>query len=201
MPLVFVHGIKTREGDEYRGKVQARDELFRTITFARGTQDPGDLRVLNPYWGGSGANFDFGHASYDAFVKQVPDLVRHRFERMADYHREIQIFRLHAVECRFEQSFRVSTFERHQKAHVLDLFVQLHGGGVVHALVEPDCPVVAGLLSAKGFVGTRSRRVSSKSLVRESCPGALARASGSNRPTRRSIFGPIFGPIIVGHGA
>ena len=62
MPLVFVHGIKTREGNEYRGKVQARDELFRTITFARGTQDPGGLRILNPYWGRFGANFDFGHA-------------------------------------------------------------------------------------------------------------------------------------------
>ena len=96
MPLVFVHGIKTREGNEYRGKVQARDKLFRTITFARGTQDPGGLRILNPYWGRFGANFDFGHAylpegAYeefgpgdDVFARIVNERAHGRLRRQQD---------------------------------------------------------------------------------------------------------------------
>ena len=54
MPLVFVHGIKTREGNEYRGKVQARDELSARSPSPAGRRIPGASGFSTRTGAGSG---------------------------------------------------------------------------------------------------------------------------------------------------
>jgi hypothetical protein len=63
MPLVFIHGVNVRDSPAYRAEVQARDALFRRFTFAHLVPDPGQVALLNPYWGDLGSVFRWNHAS------------------------------------------------------------------------------------------------------------------------------------------
>jgi hypothetical protein len=60
MPLVFVHGVNVREGTTddakkaFAERVDARDQLFRTIGLAGLVQPPARLHIENPYWGDYG---------------------------------------------------------------------------------------------------------------------------------------------------
>lgn len=62
MPLVFVHGVATRDGGSYEENVAARNALFRDVALT-GIADPDALKILNPYWGGLGAKLAFNNAS------------------------------------------------------------------------------------------------------------------------------------------
>lgn len=54
MPLVFVHGVATRQKPEYVAEVAQRDALFRRLVL-----NP-DAVVLNPDWGSQGVAFSPG---------------------------------------------------------------------------------------------------------------------------------------------
>lgn len=63
MPLVFVHGVSVRTGRDYDEFEAARSALFKSTTLTDLVPQPGPDTVLNPYWGGHGADFAFGLAS------------------------------------------------------------------------------------------------------------------------------------------
>lgn len=63
MPLVFIHGVGTREGPGFEDSVAARDALFRRFMLARSVPDPAAVAISNPYWGRYGARPAWGHAS------------------------------------------------------------------------------------------------------------------------------------------
>jgi len=63
VPLVFVHGVGTREGPGFEESVAARDALFRRFMLARALPDPSAVTISNPYWGRHGARPAWGHAS------------------------------------------------------------------------------------------------------------------------------------------
>lgn len=48
--FVFVHGVATRETDDYKRAVERRDQYFRSLVFGK------DADIRNPYWGKYGAN-------------------------------------------------------------------------------------------------------------------------------------------------
>ena len=52
MPLVFVHGVATRQTPEYRAQAHQRDALFRQLVLPEGAQ------VFDPDWGSEGVKFD-----------------------------------------------------------------------------------------------------------------------------------------------
>lgn len=54
MPLVFVHGVATRQTPEYQAFVGQRDLLFRRLVI--GTDD----EIFDPDWGSNGVNFFHG---------------------------------------------------------------------------------------------------------------------------------------------
>jgi hypothetical protein len=69
MPLVFIHGVNTREGSTakdrtaFKNRIKVRNDLFRTIGLAGLVSNPDSLHIENPYWGGHGANFTHDLAS------------------------------------------------------------------------------------------------------------------------------------------
>jgi hypothetical protein len=79
LPLVFVHGVSTRESDQYQERVAARDALFRQVAFKHLPHHE-KITILNPYWGKYGARFSFNSASlpatgtYEAFGTALEDL-------------------------------------------------------------------------------------------------------------------------------
>jgi len=67
MPLIFIHGVNTRDTDtDYAAVIAARDELFRRRILApMAKTDPRfvDMAIVNPYWGAHGVTFAWGAAS------------------------------------------------------------------------------------------------------------------------------------------
>ncbi|HEX6208467.1 MAG TPA: hypothetical protein VF058_08945 [Actinomycetota bacterium] len=63
MPLVFIHGVGTREGPGFEDAVDARDAMFRRFMLARTVTDPSAVTITNPYWGRHGARLAWDHAS------------------------------------------------------------------------------------------------------------------------------------------
>ena len=57
MPLVFIHGVNTRDSRGYRETERMRDALFRRFALAQITTDPAAASITNPYWGAYGASF------------------------------------------------------------------------------------------------------------------------------------------------
>src|SRR5262245_31569777 len=53
VPLVFVHGVATRQTPEYRAQVYQRDALFKNLVLPHGAANPFD-----PDWGSNAAKFD-----------------------------------------------------------------------------------------------------------------------------------------------
>jgi hypothetical protein len=64
MPLVFVHGVANRMGDDYRAGVTTRDAMFRQFLLAGHRPVPGpSVRIRNPYWGDFGGRLAWNGAS------------------------------------------------------------------------------------------------------------------------------------------
>ncbi len=61
MPLVFVHGVKTRKSPTYEKEKNARNKFFTRYTF-RNILREGE-KPYNPYWGDKGAFFHWNHDS------------------------------------------------------------------------------------------------------------------------------------------
>lgn len=53
MPLVFVHGVATRQTPEHQAQVQQRDALFKKLVLPQGAAEPFD-----PDWGSKAVKFD-----------------------------------------------------------------------------------------------------------------------------------------------
>lgn len=65
MPLVFIHGVSTREDARYRKSQKVRDGLFRKFVLAQ-LAGSHPATIKNPYWGQFGARFYWDHASLPA---------------------------------------------------------------------------------------------------------------------------------------
>lgn len=67
MPLIFIHGVNTRDTDPaYHRDVAARSELFRRLLLKPLGAESGrfnDLDILNVYWGDHGVRFAWGQQS------------------------------------------------------------------------------------------------------------------------------------------
>ena len=66
MPLIFVHGVNTRDGEEYRRDRATRDSLFSDIVLAplaKKSERFRDIAIANPYWGGDGVSFAYDQAT------------------------------------------------------------------------------------------------------------------------------------------
>jgi len=65
MPLVFVHGVNVRRGDnaeehvKFDEAVRRRDDLFRAVGLKGLVPPPTALHIENPYWGDLGSRFRF----------------------------------------------------------------------------------------------------------------------------------------------
>lgn len=70
MPLVFVHGVATRDSPSYKKSVTARDAYFRRYLLPAIPGVPSDAHIFNPYWGDRGARFYWNHA---CFPKQAAE--------------------------------------------------------------------------------------------------------------------------------
>jgi hypothetical protein len=57
MPLVFIHGVSTRDKPGYRKTERMRDALFRKFALTQITTEPATAFITNPYWGVHGASF------------------------------------------------------------------------------------------------------------------------------------------------
>ncbi|MDM0110538.1 hypothetical protein QTI66_00150 [Variovorax sp. J22R133] len=62
MPIVFVHGVNNRNGDEYRDNELGRDEFLREIVAPALGLSPKEVYIESPYWGGNGVQFSWGLA-------------------------------------------------------------------------------------------------------------------------------------------
>jgi len=51
MPLVFIHGVNVREGDEYAQDMELRNRLFADVFYKIRGRDVPDSAILSPYWG------------------------------------------------------------------------------------------------------------------------------------------------------
>ncbi len=63
MPIVFIHGVNTRESPGYLKAVAARDELIRRYIaepLARRGEPLAQLTIVNPYWGKPGVRPSLG---------------------------------------------------------------------------------------------------------------------------------------------
>jgi hypothetical protein len=67
MPLIYIHGVNTRDTDDgYKSKLAARNELLRRhvlAPLAAGDARLRDMAIVNPYWGGDGVAFRWHLAS------------------------------------------------------------------------------------------------------------------------------------------
>jgi hypothetical protein len=76
MPLIFVHGVNTRDGKDYRKNLAARDELLQRLVLApltaKGPQFS-QIKIVNPYWGDQGVDFKWNMASLPK-VRLLEDL-------------------------------------------------------------------------------------------------------------------------------
>lgn len=52
MPLVFVHGVATRQTAEYKARVHQRDKLFERLVLSEGA------KIYDPDWGSNAVEFD-----------------------------------------------------------------------------------------------------------------------------------------------
>jgi hypothetical protein len=57
MPIVFVHGVNNREGDEYRDNEAGRNGFLKEIVAPALGLPPDGLHLESPYWGADGAKF------------------------------------------------------------------------------------------------------------------------------------------------
>lgn len=62
MPIVYVHGVNNRAGDEYRDNEFGRNEFLREIVAPSLGLSPKDVSIENPYWGDDGVQFSWGMA-------------------------------------------------------------------------------------------------------------------------------------------
>lgn len=62
MPIVFVHGVNNREGDDYRDNEAGRNGFLREIVAPALGLAPDQVFLASPYWGGSAAQFAWGMA-------------------------------------------------------------------------------------------------------------------------------------------
>ena len=62
MPIVDVHGVNNRAGDEYRDNEFGRNEFLREIVAPSLGLSPKDVSIENPYWGDDGVQFSWGMA-------------------------------------------------------------------------------------------------------------------------------------------
>jgi hypothetical protein len=62
MPIVFVHGVKTRPGSSWERQAAARRSLFSRYAL-RGLAEPADVSYAEPMWGDRGAAPRWNHAS------------------------------------------------------------------------------------------------------------------------------------------
>jgi hypothetical protein len=62
MPIVFVHGVNNRNGDEYRDNEAGRNGFLREIVAPALGLPPKELYLANPYWGGDAAQFAWNMA-------------------------------------------------------------------------------------------------------------------------------------------
>lgn len=51
MPLVFIHGVNVREGDEYEQDMELRNRLFADVFFKILGRNVPDSAIFSPYWG------------------------------------------------------------------------------------------------------------------------------------------------------
>jgi len=51
MPLVFIHGVNVREGDEYEKDMALRNRLFADVFYKILGRNVPDTAILSPYWG------------------------------------------------------------------------------------------------------------------------------------------------------
>ncbi len=66
MPVIFIHGVNTRDNDDYRKNCAARDELLQRLVFeplaAKEERFKG-IEIVNPYWGNFGVSFSWDQES------------------------------------------------------------------------------------------------------------------------------------------
>ncbi|MFT0518728.1 hypothetical protein [Pseudomonas faucium] len=62
MPIVFVHGVNNRDGDEYRENQLGRDGFLRALVAPSLGLNPSTVRLYSPYWGAYGVQFAWNMA-------------------------------------------------------------------------------------------------------------------------------------------
>jgi len=80
MPIVFVHGVNNRAGDEYRDNEAGRNGFLKAIVAPALGLKGKDVTIVSPYWGGDGAKFAWDMSvlpdpadSYEAFGSENDD--------------------------------------------------------------------------------------------------------------------------------
>jgi hypothetical protein len=66
MPVIFIHGVNTRDNDDYRKNRAARDELLKRLVLqplAEKGKRFEQIEIVNPYWGIFGVSFWWDQAS------------------------------------------------------------------------------------------------------------------------------------------
>lgn len=66
MPIVFIHGVNTRDGEDYRKDVALRNELINRLILeplAAKAAYFSQVDIVNPYWGDHGVTFRWNHES------------------------------------------------------------------------------------------------------------------------------------------
>jgi hypothetical protein len=66
MPVIFIHGVNTRDNDDYRKNRAARDELLQRLVLeplAAKEKRFKQIEIVNPYWGNLGVSFRWDQAS------------------------------------------------------------------------------------------------------------------------------------------
>ncbi len=66
MPVIFIHGVNTRDNEDYRKNRAARDELLQRLVL-QPLAEKGNrfeqIEIVNPYWGNFGVSFWWDQAS------------------------------------------------------------------------------------------------------------------------------------------
>jgi hypothetical protein len=144
MPIVFVHGVGTRESIAHRRAVVQRDALMHAILGPVLCSAAGELSVLNPYWGDLGARFAWNNASYppggvEAFGGDIsPDLPALLSELLSD-----------AVP---EPNQLVTALARRSPCEAVDLLWML---AIEHATTQ-DADVLAGMGAEAAVLAERA---------------------------------------------